>query len=112
MEIRRRAAVQQRATGGSGAGSGGSDGGATGVLAGNGNVEEWWTAEGTLDPAEVTPGHEVEFYQGNRLVARAPASLAELPEGSGKYVLAQAPANFGAITSMVRVANGVRHPIA
>ena len=83
-----------------------------GVLAGNGNVEEWWTAEGTLDPAEVTPGHEVEFYQGNRLVVRAPASLAQLPEGGGKYLLAQAPANFGSITSMVRVANGVRHPIA
>lgn len=83
-----------------------------GVLGGSGNVEEWWTAEGTLDPAEVTPGHEVEFYRGNRLVARAPASLAELPEGGGKYVLAQAPANFGSITSMVRVGNGVRHPIA
>jgi hypothetical protein len=83
-----------------------------GVLGGSGIVEEWWTAEGTLDPGEVTPGHEVEFYQGNRLVTRAPASLAELPEGGGKYILAQAPANFGAITNMVRVANGVRHSIA
>jgi hypothetical protein len=83
-----------------------------GVLAGNGKVEEWWTTEGTLDPSEVTPGHEVQFYQGNQLIGRAAASLAELPEGGGTYVLAQAPANFGAITSMVRVANGVRHPIA
>jgi hypothetical protein len=75
-------------------------------------VEEWWTAEGTLDPAELTAGHEVEFYQGNRLVARSPASVAELPEGGGQYLLAQAPANFGSITSMVRVERGVRHPIA
>jgi hypothetical protein len=83
-----------------------------GVLAGNGNVEEWWTSEGTLDLAQTTPGNELEFYEGNRLVARTPASLEDLPEGGGKYVLAQAPANFGAITRMVRVANGVRHPIA
>ena len=82
-----------------------------GVLAEDGNREEWWTAEGTLDLAQAMPGHAVEFYVGNRLVARAPASLEQLPEGRGKYVLAQAPDNFGAITSMVRVSNGVRHAI-
>jgi hypothetical protein len=81
------------------------------VLEGDGNLEEWWTAEGTLDPAAITPGLELEFYDGNRLVRRAPASLQDLPEGRGKYVLAQAPDNFGSITRMVRVSNGVRHPV-
>jgi hypothetical protein len=34
------------------------------------------------------------------------------PEGGWKYVLAQAPANVGAITRRVRVASGVRPPVA
>jgi hypothetical protein len=56
--------------------------------------ETWFTVPGTLDPAQLTPGHAFELVSDGRILS-APARYGSMGDG-GRNVMVQLPADVAA----------------
>jgi hypothetical protein len=73
--------------------------------------EEWWTTAGSVDPADITAGHAVEFHGVDGSLVRVPAMVSPRPESEVLNVAVELPASFDQVTDLVRTAPGEAQPI-